>query len=158
MYVLIAIFLIVLDLLSFCLPFLFSCLVIWWLSLVVYLDCFYLFMCVYIVGFWYTVPPKFWYSSLYTHKFFWGCWTLNFKLISNGLHLYSPHDTDFDVIFECGWFLDFTLFLSLLVHFPIHNFILGSSCCISFPNRKVPLAFVVKLVWWCWVLLAFACL
>ena len=29
---------------------------------------------------------------------------------------------------------------------------------LCFPPREVSLAFVVKLVWWCWILLAFACL
>ena len=33
-----------------------------------------------------------------------------------------------------------------------------SSCGLIFPPREVSLAFVVKLVWWYWILLAFACL
>ena len=39
----------------------------------------------------------------------------------------------------------------------------GFILCRFFPSlcilpREVPLAFVVKLVWWCWILLTFACL
>ena len=37
-------------------------------------------------------------------------------------------------------------------------FCVGLFLLLCFPPRKVPLAFVVKLVWWCWILLTFACL
>ena len=32
------------------------------------------------------------------------------------------------------------------------------SCLLCFLPRKFPLAFIAKLVWWCWILLAFVCL
>ena len=69
MYVLIAIFLTVLDL-FFCLfvffLLFFYSLMIWWLSLVVCLGCFYL--CVSAVVFCFALPMRFWYSSLYWCK------------------------------------------------------------------------------------------
>ena len=34
----------------------------------------------------------------------------------------------------------------------------GPFLLLCFPLRQVPLAFVVELVWWCWIFLAFACL
>ena len=37
-------------------------------------------------------------------------------------------------------------------------FFLGLFLLLCFLPREVPLAFVVKLVWWCWILLTFACL
>ena len=37
-------------------------------------------------------------------------------------------------------------------------FAVGLFLLLCFLPREVPLAFVVKLVWWCWILLTFACL
>ena len=34
----------------------------------------------------------------------------------------------------------------------------GPFLLLCFPLREAPLAFVVEVVWWCWILLAFACL
>ena len=34
---------------------------------------------------------------------------------------------------------------------------MGLFLLLCFPPREVSLAFVVKLIWWCWTLLAFAC-
>ena len=43
------------------------------------------------------------------------------------------------------WAFPFIIFLILVVAF-------------SFLPQEIPLGFVVKLVWWCWILLAFVCL
>ena len=37
-------------------------------------------------------------------------------------------------------------------------FSVGLFLLLCFLLREVTLAFVVKLVWWCWILLTFACL
>ena len=42
--------------------------------------------------------------------------------------------------------------------FVLGLFSVGLLLLLCFMPREVPLAFVVKLVWWCWILLAFACL
>jgi len=60
-FFLIAILLIALDL--FLLLF-FSPILVWWLSLVLYLSWFFLFVCVSIVDFWLAVILKFWYESV----------------------------------------------------------------------------------------------
>ena len=46
-----------------------------------------------------------------------------------------------------------TIFLVVLHLFSVDFFLL-----LFFLPREVPLAFVVKLAWWCWILLTFACL
>ena len=69
---------------------LFSSLVIWCLSFVMCLDCFFFFVCVSIVDFWFVVPMRFWFSSLYMYKIVLSCWSVDFKCISNILHLYFP--------------------------------------------------------------------
>ena len=46
-----------------------------------------------------------------------------------------------------------TIFLIVLGWFSVGLFL-----HLCFLPREVPLAFVVKLVWWCWILLTFACL
>ena len=73
MYVLITILLVALNLflLLFFLP-LFSPLVVWWLSLVLYLSWFFLFVCVLIVDFWFAGILKLWYESIYI----WDCFKL----------------------------------------------------------------------------------
>ena len=77
MYVHIAILLIVLDL--FLLLFfpsrllLFSPLVVWWLSLVLYLRWFFLCVCVSFADFWFAFILKFWYKSLYIHEIALSC-------------------------------------------------------------------------------------
>ena len=38
------------------------------------------------------------------------------------------------------------------------SFFVGVFLLLCFLPREVPLAFVIKLVWWCWILLTFACL
>ena len=52
------------------LPLLLSSLVIWWLSLILCLGCFFLFAYIYIVDFWRAVTMQFWYSSLFCFKDF----------------------------------------------------------------------------------------
>ena len=140
------------------LPVLLSSLIIWWLSLVLCLGWF--FFCVYvsIVNYWFVVIIWFWYSnlSLYIYKIVLICWFLNFKCISHILHLYSSHNCWFWSSVS-GWFPAFTVCLSLLVSFPICNFII-SIVTNSFPSREISLVFVTKLVWCCWILLDFACL
>ena len=37
-------------------------------------------------------------------------------------------------------------------------FSVGLFLLLCFLPREIPLAFVVKMVWWCWILLTFACL
>ena len=100
---------------------------------------------------------RFWYSSLCMYKIALSCWSLNFKCISNILHLYYPHDFWF-WYHICMWMIScLYVCLPLLVGFSICHFLV-SSLAFSFLLREVPLAFVAKLVWWCWILLAFACL
>ena len=109
------------------LPLLFSPLVIWWLYLVLCLDSFFFFVCVSIVDFWLVVTMKFQYSSLHVSKTILSCWSLNFKYISNILHLYPLLTiAEFDIIFVCKWFPAFTACLLLPVSFPIPYFLVSS--------------------------------
>ena len=85
-------------------------LVIWCLSLVLCLDCFFFFVCVSIIDFWFAVPMRFWYSSLYMYKIVLSCWSLNFQCISNILHLYSPHDCWF-WYHICVWMISYLYYM-----------------------------------------------
>ena len=65
----------------------------------------------------------------------------------------------------CGSFNPFTFKVIIYIYDPITIFLiaLGLSCVglfllLCFLSGEVPLAFIVKLVWWCWILLTFACL
>ena len=71
---------------------LFCSLVVWWLSLVLCLYCFFLFVCVSIVDFWFAVTMKFQYRNLYIYKIDLCCWSLNCKCISSVLHLCPLHE------------------------------------------------------------------
>ena len=57
----------------------------------------------------------------------------------------------FKVIFNV--YNPITIFLIVLSLFSVDLFLL-----LCFLPREVPLAFVVMLVWWCWILLTFVCL
>ena len=64
-----------------------------------------------------------------------------------------------------GTFSPFTFKVMIDMYDPITIFliVLGFFCAVlfllsCFLPREVPLAFVVKLIWWCWILLTFACL
>ena len=106
-------------------------------------------VCVWIVDFWFVVPMRFWYRSLCIYKIVLSCWFLNFQCISNILHLYSPHDCWFWYI--CVWMISSLYVCFSRGAFPFVIFLFVSSCGLFFPP-KVPLGFVVKLVWWCWIL------
>ena len=74
-----------------------------------------------------------------------GCWWFN--------------DSSFNLPtgFVCGWFWTCSVSLLFWWAFSFYNFL----CLIvafSFLHREVPLIFVVKLVWWCWNPIVFACL
>ena len=61
-----------------------------------------------------------------------------------------------DILVLCVWFPTFTVCLyQWAFPFVISLFLV---LAFSFALREVSLAFVAKLVWWCWILLAFACL
>ena len=163
-HVLLAFLLIVLYLFLhiFFLPVLFCSLLLWFDDYLLYCDfitfpslCLYL---LYIFGLWFPWDIDV-VVYIYRYKIFLSCSSLNFKCIPNILHLYSPFliIACFDIIPVCGWFLTFTVHLHLLMSFPICNFLVSSWGPFFFMPR-VPLAFVVKLVWWCWILLAFPCL
>jgi len=56
-----------------------SPLMVWWLSLVLYLSWFFLFVCVSIVDFWFAVALKVWYGSLslsLSLSYIWDCFKL----------------------------------------------------------------------------------
>ena len=110
-----------------------SSFVIWRLSLVLCLDCTFIFVFISIVDFWFVVAMKCWYSSLYIYKTGLSCWSLNFKCICNTLHLYCPllKFAGFDIILACWWFPTFTVCLPLLMSFSVHNFLV-SSCALFF--------------------------
>ena len=112
---------------------LFSSHVVCWLSLVLHLSCFFLYVCVSIVDFWFAVTMKFWYRSLYIYKIVLSCQSLNQKSISSVLLLYPPllMISDFDSIFGCGWFCIFTIRMPLLLSFVICNIFI-SSCGLFF--------------------------
>ena len=64
-----------------------------------------------------------------------------------------------------GAFNPFTFKIIIYMHDPITIFLIvldlfsvGLLFLLCFLPREVPLAFVVKLVWWCWILLTLACL
>ena len=142
---------------SFSLLLLFSSFLVWWLTLVFCLDSLFFFVFVSIADFQFVVPMRFCYSIIYTEKIVFSCWSFNFKCISDILHLYLPLLTisGFDIIIVCRWFPTFTVYLPLLVNFPIRNLFVCSYKAFSIPLREVPLTFVSK---WCWILLDFACL
>ena len=136
MYVITAILLTVLDLffaLFSSLLVLFSPLVVWWLSLMLYLSWFFLFVCVSIVDFWFAVILKFWYKSLYLYEMVLSCCCLNCKCISGVLHVYPPllMISDFGGITVHGWFHIFTVYIPLQVSLVIYG-IFVSCCCLFF--------------------------
>ena len=113
--------------------------VIWYLSLVMCLDCFFFFVCVSAVDFWIVAPIRFWYSSLYMYQIVFSYWCL--RHISNILYPYSLLLVIAALVHLCvGDFLTsclpslvsslFVIFLNLVVAF-------------SFLPREVPLGFVV---------------
>lgn len=142
-----------------------SSLVIWYLSL--YLD-----------------PLLFMGVCIYYRFLVCSC---HFKCVLTTIHFYSPHKIMFFIlcfacfcfvyllITYCGykWFYYFCLLASLLAlcmddfllllsvfnsenfHFVVFLFL---NVAFSFLPREIPLAFLVKLVWLGWVLLAFASL
>ena len=63
----------------------FSPLEVGWLSLVLYLSWFLIFVCVSVVEFCFTVTLKFWYGILYIYEIFLSCWFLNCKCICSVL-------------------------------------------------------------------------
>ena len=106
-YVLIAILFTVLNLFLCAffpsLPLLFSSLVIWWLSLCcvwIALSFFVCFFCRFLVCSYHVLI-----DSLNIYKIILSCWSLNFKCISNILHLYSPHNCWFWYI--CVWMISY---------------------------------------------------
>ena len=152
MHVPIAIFLIVL---SWCrifssFPLLSSSLMIWRLLLVLCLDSPFYFICRSIVNFWFTVTLSFLFSHLYISIIVLNCWSLIFKWTYGILNFYSPlltiallisyHISYIYCIFSFTKELSLCNFLFQFVVFP-------------FLPREVSLAFVVKLVWWHWLLL-----
>ena len=60
---------------------------VWWLSLVFSLDCFFFSMCVFFVD-----TMRFGYNSLCIYKIVLSGWSLDFICFSNILQSYSPHD------------------------------------------------------------------
>ena len=64
-----------------------------------------------------------------------------------------------------GAFNPFTFKVIIDMYDPISIFLIvwglfsvGFFLFLCFLPREIPLAFVVKMVWWCWILLNFACL
>ena len=57
-----------------------------------------------------------------------------------------------------GWSTTFTVYLLLPLRFFPFVIFMFPAVSFSFLCREVPLTLLVKLVWWCWTLLAFACL
>ena len=107
---------------------LFSCsLGVWWLSLMLCLDCFFLFVCLSIIDFWFAVTMQFQCRSLCIYKIALSCWSLTCKCFSRILHLYPPLLTvsGFCSMFVCGRFpalfcLFFFIFLPFLGPLPWH--------------------------------------
>ena len=54
------------------------------------------------------------------------------------------------------WFITFPVYLALPVRFFAFVIFMFLVVAFSFSRREVILAFLVKLVWWCWTLVAFA--
>ena len=88
-------------------------LMIWWLFLALYLDCFFLFICYRLLVC--SYPEVLIQESLYMQD----CFKLlvSYKCISSVLHLHPPFimTSDFGSIFLCGWFPPFTICMPLLV-------------------------------------------
>ena len=86
--------------------------VVWWLSLVLYLDYFFLVVCLSVVDCWFAVTMKFRYRSLCIYKIVLSCWSLNCKCLSTILLLYTPllMISGFVSIFVCGWFPIFSIY------------------------------------------------
>ena len=128
------------------------------LSLVLCLTYFWIFVCISIVDFWFVVAMRSGYSSVYIYIYdYFKCCSLNFCCLYNILHSYSPRTCWFWYRI-CVWmFPTFTTCLPLLVSLLICIFLI-LVVDFSFLPWEVPLPFVVNLVWWCQILLAFACL
>ena len=98
---------------------------------VVYGLNFLILMCIYSSCVWiefsysYVVTMWFWYRSLYKHNTVLSCLSLNCKCISSIMHLFPPllRIACFDVIYVCGWYSTFTIYLPLLVSLLFHNFL-----------------------------------
>ena len=132
-------------------------LVVWWLSLVQCLDCFFKFVYVPIIDFWFAVNPEVWYRNIYIYIYIYiciyiymivlSCWSLNCKCISTILHfthLFSHFLVLIAYLFVEGflsllhvclywWDLSFVIFLFTVVAY-------------SIPAREIPFIFVVMLV------------
>ena len=112
---------------------------------------------VYIVMFWFVFSMRFWYNSLCIHKVVLSCLSLNFKHSSYFLYLCSPQSCWF-WYHICTWIASY--FYSYVCHyqwtfpFVIFFFLVVASACPHLP-KEVSLGFDLKLVWWCWILLAF---
>ena len=123
---------------SFFFPSSFCCLLLWvadhlmlWLSYVLCLACFFIFICVTIIVTWFVVPLIVGYTHLYMCRIVSACWSLNFKCIFNILHLTSPFLMLASLeIFVNEWFPNFKLSLPLPVSFSFS--ILFSNCGFAF--------------------------
>ena len=94
--------------------------------------------------------------SLYVYEIVLSC-SLNCKFISSVLHLYPPllMISGFVRIFVCGWIPTFSVYMPFwwALSFAVFLFLVVP---FSILPREVPSVFVVKLVWCCWIVLAFA--
>ena len=132
-------------------------------------------VCVSTVDFWFAVTMRFWSSCLYIHM----CVCVYSICVCVCVYIYTQDYFKLLVYFHmlhfqhpafvlssshsCWlWYDIFVLVISYLCcmylyqwAFPFIIFLL-LTVAFSFALREIPLAFVVKLVWWCWILLAFA--
>ena len=112
--------------------------VIWCLSLVMCLYCFFFFVCVSAVDFWFVAPIRFWYNSLYMYQIVFSCWSLTFPISCTHTLFFSWL---LSLIYLCvDDFL--TLCLPLLVS-SLFVIFLNLVVAFSFLPREVTLGFVV---------------
>ena len=100
---------------------LFYSLVVWWLSLV--LGLYYFLLFVYLLWIFGLQLPWGFYIGVYINEIILSSCSLNHKCISSVLHFYPPLLTisDFGSIFVCEWFPTFTVYMHSLVSLVIYG-------------------------------------
>ena len=113
----------------------------------------------------------FWFPfawNIFFHPFTFSLYvSLGQKWVSYRQHIYGScfciHSASLCLL--VGAFNPFTFKVIISMYVPITILLIVLSLflwvfyfLLCFLPRKVSLAFIVKLVWWCWILLAFACL
>ena len=141
----------------------------------VFFICVCVCVCVSTVDFWFVVTMRFWCSYLYicvcayAYTVYVCVYTQDYfkLLVSLFQHVAFPTSCICTLLFSqmlvVIWYFcvgDFLPLLYVCLYQWTFPFMVFSLLIVAFSlaSREIPLAFVVKLLWCCWILLAFACL